>query len=188
MKKNLINEINEMKRLFAHQRGVVISEQNIPLNEDVDLDDVMFADTDTETEIERDVEKEHGHGPEKPTVRPDRGRDRDPGKLPYTDPDTHPQGRFNDDFDFDFDIDFAEPGVAEPEVKPDTDTDKKPFDPARRERRDRDPGRLPYEDPDTHPQGRFDDEVNEPFINDVDSEYENSDLADLVRKYLSNRG
>jgi hypothetical protein len=86
------------------------------------------------------------------------------------------------------DIMFAEPGVAEPEVKPDTDTDtekRRTFDPSRRER---DPGRLPYEDPDTHPQGRFDDETNEPFTDDVDSEYENSDLADLVKKYLSKRG
>ena len=32
------------------------------------------------------------------------------------------------------------------------------------------------------------DEVNEPFVDDVDSEYENSDLADLVKKYLSKRG
>lgn len=86
------------------------------------------------------------------------------------------------------DIMMSEPDVAEPEVKPDTDTERetrRPFDPSRRER---DPGRLPYEDPDTHPQGRFDDETNEPFIDDVDSDYENSDLADLVKKYLSNRG
>jgi hypothetical protein len=31
------------------------------------------------------------------------------------------------------------------------------------------------------------DEVNEPFVDGVDSEYENSDLADLVKKYLSKR-
>ena len=109
------------------------------------------------------------------------------------------------------DVMMAEPGVAEPEVKPDTDTDtekRRTFDPSRRER---DPNRLPYEDPDTHPQGRFkreieldepnfeyeleiddepefdnfSDETNEPFIEDVDSDYENSDLANLVNKYLN---
>lgn len=31
----------------------------------------------------------------------------------------------------------------------------------------------------------FSDETNEPFIEDVDSDYENSDLADLVNKYLN---
>ena len=103
----------------------------------------------------------------------------------------------------DFEIEelmMSEPGVAEPDVKPDTDTEKetkRPFDPSRRER---DPNRLPYVDPDTHPQGKYDDmeyeleigdesdfsdEENEPFIEDVDSDYENSDLADLVNKYLN---
>ena len=181
MKKDLRKELQEMKFLFGYKAGRVISEQNMPKMEE-GFDDIMFADT--ETEIERDVEKETGHGPDKDTVRPPRrDRDRDPGKLPYTNPDTHPQGMFDE-----FDIDFAEPGVAEPEVKPDTDTDtekRRTFDPGRRER---DPGRLPYENPDTHPQGRFDDETNEPFTDDVDSEYENSDLADLVKKYLSKRG
>jgi hypothetical protein len=115
------------------------------------------------------------------------------------------------EMDDELDVMMAEPGVAEPEVKPDTDTDtekRRTFDPSRRER---DPNRLPYEDPDTHPQGRFkrdieldtpdfeyeleiddepefgnfSDEENEPFIEDVDSDYENSDLADLVNKYLN---
>jgi len=172
MKKDLRKELQEMKFLFGYKPGRVISEQHMPEMEE----DVMFADTDTETEIERDVEKERGHGPDRPTVRPD--RDRDPGKLPYTDPDTHPQGRrsFRD-------MDFAEPGVLEPEVMPDIDIepDVRPGKP------DRSPGRLPYEDPDTHPQGRYDDDVNEPFTDDVE-DFENSDLADLVMKYLNNRG
>ena len=70
-----------------------------------------------------------------------------------------------------------EPDVAEPEVKPDTDRDKrrrdreeKPFTPGRP---DRDPGRLPYEDPDTHPQGK---------------RRGGGDLEDFVMKYLKNRG
>jgi hypothetical protein len=147
MKKDLRNELNEMKFLFGYKPGKVISEQHMPkMEEDFDIEDLMMS----------------------------------------------------------------EPGVAEPEVKPDTDTDReerRTFDPSRRER---DPGRLPYEDPDTHPQGRggsheldmpeveyeleiddepdfnnFSDETNEPFIEDVDSDYENSDLADLVNKYLN---
>jgi len=136
MKKDLRKELNEMKFLFGYKPGKVISEQDMP-----DMDEL--------------------------------------------------------------DIMMDSPDVAEPEVKPDTDTEretKRPFDPSRRER---DPNRLPYEDPDTHPQGKYDDmeyeleiddesefnnfsdEENKPFIEDVDSDYENSDLADLVNKYLN---
>ena len=139
MKKNLLNEINDMKRLFGYQRGRVISEQNIY---ETSEEDIMFADPDVaEPEVKPDTDTDTE---KRRTFDPSR-RERDPGRLPYEDPDTHPQGMFDDEFELD--IDFAEPGVAEPEVKPDTDTDtekRRTFDPSRRERRDRDPGRLPY--------------------------------------------
>jgi hypothetical protein len=157
MKKNLLNEINEMRRLFGYQRGVVISEQNI-IKEGDDFtsgpdiaEPEVIPDTDTGKKTKRPFD-------------PSR-RERNPGQMPYEDPDTHPQGK---------------PEIAEPEVTPDTDTGKKtkrPFDPSRRERN---PGQMPYEDPDTHPQGDYDDEE------DDDDDYDTSALADLVKKYLNN--
>jgi hypothetical protein len=86
MKNNLKKEINEIKYLFDYQRGIIISEQK---KENFSEQDVF------EPEVEPDV---------KPNVKPfdpDRERrERDPNKLPYTDPDTHPQGS-DDDFDGD---------------------------------------------------------------------------------------
>ena len=86
------------------------------------------------------------------------------------------------------DVMFADPDVMEPEVMPDTDRDveEKPYNPNRRER---DPGKLPYTDPDTHPQGRgehYDDE-SEPFEGE-DMGYEpDNKLEDLVMKYLRSK-
>jgi hypothetical protein len=110
MKKNLLNEINEIKRLFDHKRGVVISEQP----------EIMEPDTETET---------------KPRTRPGR---------PDSDPFPNP---FNPDR-------------------------AKEFNPL----------------PDLEPQGRMGDNENEPFINDVDTDYsESRSLEDLVAKYLNRR-
>jgi hypothetical protein len=159
MKKNLLNEIDQMKYLFGYQKGRVISEQKNKVVEGDYEEDTMFADTDMEDEM--DIEDEM-------------------------------------DMDINFgDTDVAPAPTREKERTKERETEKeKPYDPARRER---DPSRLPYTDPDTHPQGEYEDDemeyefefddedVNEPFVDDVDSEYENSDLADLVNKYLSNR-
>jgi hypothetical protein len=172
MKKDLRKELQEMKFLFGYKPGRVISEQHMPeMEEALEIEDLMMSEPgvmDPEVMPNIDIE---------PDVRPGKP-DRSPGRLPYEDPDTHPQGRrsFRD-------MDFADPGVLEPEVVPDIDIepDVRPGKP------DRSPGRLPYEDPDTHPQGRYDDDVNEPFTNDVE-DFENSDLADLVMKYLNNKG
>ena len=143
MEKNLKNELQEMKFLFGYKPGRVISEQHIPMDED-NFEDVMdmdidFGDTDVapaptrerERTKERETEKEKPYDP----VR----RERDPSRLPYTDPDTHPQGENEDEIEYELEL------------------------------------------------GNDDDDINEPFVDDVDSEYENSDLADLVNKYLSNR-
>ena len=99
MKKNLLNELNQMKYLFGYQKGRVISEQdNI-----VDEDDVMFADPDVmEPEVMPDTDRDVEEKPYNPG-RPDR----DPSRLPYPDPDTHPQGEYEDDVDFDFDASAA---------------------------------------------------------------------------------
>jgi hypothetical protein len=178
MKKNLLNELNQMKYLFGYQKGRVISEQDNIVYEDDFEEDVMFADPDVmEPEVMPDTDRDVEEKPYRPG-RPDR----DPSRLPYTDPDTHPQGEYEDD------VMFADPDVMEPEVMPDTDrgVEEKPYTPGRP---DRDPSRLPYTDPDTHPQGRgehYDDE-SEPFGGE-DMGYETDNkLEDLVMKYLRSK-
>jgi hypothetical protein len=162
--KNLRNELNEMKFLFGYKPGKVISEQNIP-----EMDDVMFAEPDV---MEPEVKPDTDRGVEERPSRPGRP-DRDPSRLPYTDPDTHPQGRRrpsmdNDEVEYELEIDDEPRGEVEYELEID-DEPRKPM---------RSMGRR----------SSMSDEVNEPFVDDVDSEYENSDLADLVKKYLSKRG
>lgn len=120
MKKSVLNEINQMKYLFGYQKGRVISEQeNLPeMDEDIMEPEVMsdmenefeddLMDLETMSDMENEFEdlgpevapapareKERTREREKETEKPYRpGRpNRDPGKLPYTDPDTHPQGK-----------------------------------------------------------------------------------------------
>ena len=160
MKKNLNQELNEMKFLFGYKPGKVLSEQNLPLGEDdFEMEDVMFADPDVmEPEVKPDTDRDVEERPSRPG-RPDR----DPSRLPYTDPDTHPQG----EVEYELEID-DEPRIPKDDVEYELEIDDEPrMSSMRRSYRD---------------------EVSEPFVDDVDSEYENSDLADLVKKYLSNRG
>jgi hypothetical protein len=202
MKKNLLNELNQMKYLFGYQKGRVISEQDNIVDEDDFEEDVMFADPDVmEPEVMPDTDRDVEEKPYRPG-RPDR----DPSRLPYTDPDTHPQGEYEDDVDFGIELDDDGDDIGYeievddfdfgPEVAPAPTREKertkerekteKPYNPNRRER---DPGRLPYTDPDTHPQGRgehYDDE-SEPFGGE-DMGYETDNkLEDLVMKYLRSK-
>lgn len=180
--KNLKQELNEMKFLFGYKPGKVISEQNMPeMDMDVEMDDVMFAEPGVmEPEVKPDTDRDVEERPSRPG-RPDR----DPSRLPYTDPDTHPQGEYeddlimkkgygakkdNDEIEYELEID----DMPRDEVEYELEIDDEP----RRPRPMRSMGRR----------GSMGDEVNEPFVDDVDSEYENSDLADLVKKYLSKRG
>jgi len=106
------------------------------------------------------------------------------------------------------DIEFAEPDT-ETEVVPDTEREVKPSRPSRRERTF-DPDRFsPSERPEPHPQGRhkdeieyelelddkhfdgdeektFDAEVDEPFVQDVDTDVDS--IEALVKKYLNSKG
>ena len=164
MKKNLINEINEMKRLFGHQRGVVISEQP----------EIMEPDTETEKKRKGSPNTDPFPNP----FDPDRSREFNPL------PDLEPQGYEEEEFF------MSEPDVMEPDTetetrprtrpgKPDSDPFPNPFDPDR----SREFNPLP----DLEPQGKLDDE-NEPFIEDVDTDYsESRNLEDLVAKYLRRR-
>ncbi len=164
MKKNLINEINEMKRLFGHQRGVVISEQP----------EIMEPDTETEKKRKGSPNTDPFPNP----FDPDRSREFNPL------PDLEPQGYEEEEFF------MSEPDVMEPDTetetrprtrpgKPDSDPFPNPFDPDR----SREFNPLP----DLEPQGKLDDE-NEPFIEDVDTDYsESRNLEDLVAKYLRKR-
>jgi hypothetical protein len=171
MKKNLLNELNEMKYLFGYERGRVISEQKSLVEDFMDVEPDV-AEPEVKPDTDRD--KRRRDREEKPFTpgRPDR----DPNRLPYEDPDTHPQGFEDEEVEYQLEL-SDEPDVAEPEVKPDTDRDirrrdreERPFTPGRP---NRDPGRLPYEDPDTHPQG---------------DRRGGGDLEDFVMKYLKNRG
>jgi hypothetical protein len=172
MKNNLLNELNEMKYLFGYERGRVISEQKSLVEDFMNVDpDVAEPETKPKTRPGTKPDTDREERPFTPG-RPDR----DPGRLPYEDPDTHPQGFEDEEVEYELEL-SDEPDVAEPEVKPDTDRDKrrrdreeKPFTPGRP---DRDPGRLPYEDPDTHPQGK---------------RRGGGDLENFVMKYLKNRG
>ena len=68
MKKNVVNELNEMKYLFGYKRGRVISEQKeVPMEKDADfdvmgdeeidvLDNVDYEDDDFDVESNREIE------------------------------------------------------------------------------------------------------------------------------------
>jgi hypothetical protein len=165
MKKDIRKELNEIKYLFGYQRGRVISEQP----------EIMEPDIDTKPKTR----------PGKPDsdlfpnpFDPDRSREFNPL------PDLEPQGYEEED------IFMSEPDVMEPDTetetrpktrpgKPDSDPFPNPFDPDR----SREFNPLP----DLEPQGKLDDE-NEPFIEDVDTDYsESRNLEDLVAKYLRRR-
>jgi hypothetical protein len=77
-----------------------------------DMEDVMvddFEDIDLGPEVapaptrEREKTREKEKETDKP-YRPSRP-DRDPGRLPYTDPDTHPQGSDEDEIEYELEID-----------------------------------------------------------------------------------
>jgi hypothetical protein len=176
--KNLKQELNEMKFLFGYRPGKVLSEQNLPTEEGYDMyeglgmetdmyemdDDIVMVEPDVmEPEVKPDTDRDVEERPSRPG-RPDR----DPSRLPYTDPDTHPQGESDNEIEYELEIDDEPRDEVEYELEID-DEPRRPM---------RSMGRI----------GSMDDEVNEPFVDDVDSEYENSDLADLVKKYLSKRG
>jgi hypothetical protein len=127
MKKNLLNELNQMKYLFGYEKGRVISEQKGKLKEDEYEKDIMFADPDVmEPEIKPDTDRDVEEKPYRPG-RPDR----DPSRLPYTDPDTHPQGEF-DDLDIDFGPDVAPAPTREKERTKEKDAPTKPGTPPKR--------------------------------------------------------
>jgi hypothetical protein len=131
MKKNVLNEIKEMKYLFGYKPGKVISEQDLPeedyemeddisiydggaeddisfsddeIFEEDDDDDVMFADPDVmEPEVVPDTDRDVEEKPYNPNRR-----ERDPGKLPNYDP--QPQGRRNRSFrdEVEYELEFED--------------------------------------------------------------------------------
>lgn len=52
MKKNIINEINDMKYLFTYNRGRILSEQEKYEGEEIDIEDTEIDDFDDEDEDE----------------------------------------------------------------------------------------------------------------------------------------
>lgn len=154
-----------MKYLFKYERGRVISEQP----------EIMEPDTDTKPRTRPGTPDTD---PFPNPFDPDRSREFNPL------PDLEPQGYEDDE------IFMADPDVMEPDTetetrprtrpgKPDSDPFPNPFDPDR----SREFNPLP----DLEPQGKMDD-VSEPYIEDVDTDYtESRSLEDLVAKYLRRR-
>lgn len=103
MKKNINNEINEMKYLFGYKRGIVISEQNeVPTDEDSDLDVVGVVDYDEDGDsVDIDDITMSGREVQTP-VRPDVDTPTKPSKpgtpyRPKPGPKKNPKARRNDD-------------------------------------------------------------------------------------------
>jgi len=98
MKKNLLNELDQMKFMFGYKPGKVLSEQNYINESDIDfteldVDDILMAEPDV---MEPDTETET-----RPKTRPGKP-DRDPFPNPFDPdrsrefdplPDAEPQGR-----------------------------------------------------------------------------------------------
>jgi len=125
MNKNVLNEISQMKFLFGYKPGKVLSEQEIPVDEDfseieleepeTDIDDfseIDFSDVMDSPEVapaptrERERTREKERETEKP-FNPDRERrERNPDRLPYTNPDTHPQGSEEDETTYELELDL----------------------------------------------------------------------------------
>ena len=105
MKKNVINEISQMKFLFGYKPGRVLSEQELPEMEDLMVDDEM-SDFDFGPEVaptptrerERTKEREKTEKPFRPS-RPSRNPDELPGYNP------HPQGSEEDEIEYELEID-----------------------------------------------------------------------------------
>lgn len=123
MKKNVINEISQMKFLFGYKPGRVLSEQELPEMEDLMVDgemedlmvddemsDIMvddeMSDFDFGPEVaptptrerERTKEREKTEKPFRPS-RPSRNPDELPGYNP------HPQGSEEDEIEYELEID-----------------------------------------------------------------------------------
>jgi len=166
MKKSVLNEINQMKYLFGYQKGRVISEQeNLPkMDEDIMEPEVM-SDMETEDEDLMDLE----------TMSDMETEDEDLMDLETM------SDMENEFEDFDLGPEVAPAPTREKERTREREKEtEKPYRPGRP---NRDPGKLPYTDPDTHPQGKEShyDSESEPF------EGTDSALENLVMKYLKNR-
>ena len=99
--------------------------------------------------------KEPAIKPKTPTEKPKEKPRRKPERItPYENPETRPQGEYDEE-DIDMmDLGFMnEPAIKEPAIKPKTPTEKPKEKPRRK------PERItPYENPETRPQGEYDEE------------------------------
>lgn len=89
MRKNILNEINDMKYLFNYNRGKIISEQEIFEYEDVNLEELNYVDEEEndDLELEEDIDFDV------PTMMPgtkEKERTITPGVKPGTIPGKKP--------------------------------------------------------------------------------------------------
>lgn len=94
MRKNILNEINDMKYLFAYKRGVVISEQEIFEDKNYDNEDYNYLKLETVDEEYDDFELEEDIDFDVPTMMPgtkEKERTITPGVKPGTIPGKKPE-------------------------------------------------------------------------------------------------
>lgn len=121
MKKELLNELNQMKFLFGYKPGRVISEQEMPEAE-MEMSDVEFDFPEVapapEKEKERTREKETEERPKRRGLP-----SRNPDDLPNVDP--HPQGRGDEEVEYELELD--EPEMEFDMDEPEMDVEDKPM-------------------------------------------------------------
>ena len=182
MKKNVLNEINQMKFLFGYKPGRVISEQELPeMYEDyiddeleegpeMEISDFDFGPETAEPAVAPDV---------KPDVKPETERPRrtrpdyDPVHIPNPNVDPHPQGRLRRMRSMDYDMPSSE------EIEYELEIDDEPKRPMGRRMKDLEREDRPYM---KKPMGRMRREM-EPEVEENIYEIEiDSDIEELFKK------
>lgn len=143
MKKELLNELNQMKYLFGYLPGRVISEQTKPSGDtssmsgssemaeaEMEMSDVEFdfPEVAPAPDKEKTKEKETEERPKRRGLP-----SRNPDDLPNVDP--HPQGRGDEEVEYELELDEPEMefGMDEPEMGVDMEVEDEPM--MRRNRR-----------------------------------------------------
>lgn len=126
MKKNILNEINDMKYLFNYNRGKVISEQEQFESAGADLVDNLDMFMDDEDDEDDDINYLKGQFDEEYGYE---DMDDDSEMVPSFNPSGEYLGMVGPNGDMEFDEDLIENRELEVPVKPGTKTPTKPKKP-----------------------------------------------------------